>query len=89
MVAGRGWVAVTRDGRIRYSPLALTALMDSGACLFVIVGKLNAEETSSVFLRYRKKVERLAAAEKAAFIAKIRRDGVKMWLRHKTWTRGC
>ncbi len=31
VVARRGWLAVTRDGRIRYSRLALTALMSSGA----------------------------------------------------------
>jgi hypothetical protein len=30
-----GWVAVTRDGRIRYSPLALEALMNAGTQLFV------------------------------------------------------
>lgn len=87
VVAGRSWVAVTRDARIRYSPLALTALMNSGARLFVIVGRLNARETAELFLRYHQKVERLAAAEKGAFIAKIRRDGVKMWLRHQTWAR--
>lgn len=87
VVAGRGWVAVTRDARIRYSPLALMALMNSGARLFVIVGKLNAADTAELFLTYRKKVARLAEAENAAFIAKIRRDGVRMWLRHKTWAR--
>jgi PIN like domain len=85
IVASRGWVAVTRDGRIRYSPLALAALMNSGARLFVIVGKLKAAETAEVFLRHRKKVERVVAAETAAFIAKIRRDGVTIWLRHKAW----
>lgn len=87
VVARHGWVAVTRDGRIRYSPLALAALMTSGARLFVIVGKLTADETAAVFLRQRKKIERLIARNPAAFIAKIRRDGVTVWLGHKEWSR--
>jgi hypothetical protein len=87
-VARKGWLAVTRDARIRYSPLALTALMTSGARLFVIVGKLTAAETAEVFLRRRRKIERLADAEKGAFIAKVRRDGVTMWQSHTQWERG-
>jgi hypothetical protein len=31
VVAQRGWIAVTRDGRIRYSPLALSVLMEVDA----------------------------------------------------------
>ena len=87
VVASRGWLAVTRDARIRYSPLALTALMTSGARLFVIVGKLTAAEATKVFLDRRKTVESLASTEKAAFIAKIRRDGVHIWLRYVDWAR--
>jgi len=37
-VGVNGWLAITRDGRIRYSPLALRVLMQSGARLFVLVG---------------------------------------------------
>jgi PIN like domain len=29
-IGRRGWIAVTRDARIRYSPLALSVLMSSG-----------------------------------------------------------
>src|SRR5450759_2866678 len=35
VVAQRGWIAVTRDGRIRYSPLALSVLMEVDARLLV------------------------------------------------------
>ncbi len=87
VVASRGWLVVTRDKRMRYSPLALMALMTSGARLFVIVGKLTAAEALDVFRGHRKKVESLARTEKAAFIAKIRRDGVHIWLRHVDWAR--
>jgi hypothetical protein len=87
VVASHRWLAVTRDARIRYSPLALNALMTSGARLFVIVGKLTAAESAAVFLNRRKKIERLAASELAAFIAKVRRDSVHVWLDHATWAR--
>lgn len=86
-VASRGWLAVTRDARIRYSPLALTALMTSGARLFVIVGKLTAAEAIKVFLERRTQIELLARDEQAAFIAKVRRDGVHMWQRYSDWVR--
>jgi hypothetical protein len=84
-VASRGWLAVTRDARIRYSPLALTALMTSGARLFVIVGKLTAAEAIKVFLDHRTQIELLARDEQAAFIAKVRRDGVHIWQRFRDW----
>jgi hypothetical protein len=84
-IGRRGWVAVSRDARIRYSPLALNVLMTSGARLFVIVGKLTTDEAAELFLRSRKEIERLLRKEKQPFIAKIRRDGVHIWLRHQNW----
>jgi hypothetical protein len=47
-IGRRGWTAVTRDARIRYSPLALSVLMESGAQLFVLVGKLTTAEAEIV-----------------------------------------
>ena len=78
-VARRGWVAITRDGRIRYSPLALAVLQKSGARLFVIVGKLTTDEAIAVFLRLRDEIAAYAQSQSGAFIAKIRRDGVHAW----------
>ncbi len=80
-VATRGWVAITRDARIRYSPIALAALRDSGAKLFVLVGKLTTEEAVDVFLRLREQISSRATREPGPFIAKIRRDGVYVWLK--------
>jgi hypothetical protein len=42
-----GWVALSRDARIRYSPLALNVLMEKGTQLFVLVGKLTTDATAS------------------------------------------
>lgn len=82
------WVAVTRDKRIRYSPLALSVLMQSGTQLFVLVGKLTSSEAADTFLRWRERISATALGEDGAFIAKIRRDGVHMWLREREWRRG-
>jgi len=84
-VGRRGWVAVTRDARIRYSPLALETLMSSGARLFAIVGRLTTDEAAEVFLRQRHRIERLLQKETEAFIGKVRRDGVKVWLSKRGW----
>jgi hypothetical protein len=86
-VGGRGWVAVTRDWRIRYSPLALETLMTSGAKLFVIVGRLTTDEAAAVFLQQRKRIERALRKESEAFVGKIRRDAVEIWLRKRDWRR--
>lgn len=87
-IGRRGWVAVTRDKRIRYSPLALETLMTSGARLFVIVGRLTNEEAAGIFIQQLKKVENLLREESRPFIAKIRRDAVEVWLRKKAWRSG-
>jgi len=83
----RGWVAVTRDGRIRYSPLALEAMMSAGTQLFVIVGKLTNDDAAAVFIDRRKQIQALLAKDQDAFIAKVRRDGVFTWLRYASWKR--
>jgi len=86
-IGRRGWVAVTRDARIRYSPLALSVLMSSRAQLFVLVGKLTTAQAAQTFLKWRQKVISTSLNENGAFIAKIRRDGVFMWLREEEWRR--
>jgi hypothetical protein len=86
-VGRRGWIAVTRDARIRYSPLALGILMQSKTQLFVLVGKLTTRQAAELFLRWRGKIVETALVESGAFIAKIRRDGVYVWLREREWRR--
>ena len=86
-IGRRGWIALSRDARIRYSPLALQTLMESGARLFVIVGRLTTDQAAELFLRRRKQIEKLLQRETRPFIAKIRRDGILVWLRKKEWER--
>jgi len=82
-VGRRGWVAITRDKRIRYSPLALETLMQSRARLFVIVGRLTTEDAAAVFIRHQRRIEALLRKESKPFIGKIKRESVEMWLRMK------
>jgi len=84
-VGEKGWLAITRDARIRYSPLALRTLMESGAKLFILVGKLSTAECAGLINHHRRRIESLAASEPGAFIAKIRRDGIHLWTNRKTW----
>jgi len=87
-IGRRGWIAVTRDARIRYSPLALSVLMEFGTQLFVLVGKLTTAEAAETFLKWRERIAETVAGERGPFIAKIRRDGVHIWLRRKDWRSG-
>jgi hypothetical protein len=84
-IGRRGWIAVSRDARIRYSPLALSVLMESGTRLFVLVGKLTTTEAAETFLKWRERIVEAVVSERGPFIAKIRRDGVYIWLRRKDW----
>ena len=86
-VGRRGWVAITRDARIRYSPMALETLMTSGARLLVIVGRLTTDEAADSFIRQRNRVARLLRRESKPFIAKVRRDSVEFWMRKSDWRR--
>ena len=38
-IGNRGWVAITRDQRIRYKPNELQSVIDARATLLILVGK--------------------------------------------------
>src|SRR5450631_1304926 len=60
-IGRRGWIAVSRDARIRYSPLAHSVLMECGTNLFVLVGKLTTAEAAEAFLKWREKIAETVA----------------------------
>lgn len=84
-ITRRGWVAVTRDQRINYSPLAKSVMMEAGARLFVLVGNMTVAEAATNFLRWQGPIEALALLEFEGFIAKVRRDGIHVWVRRVEW----
>jgi hypothetical protein len=61
--------------------------MESGTRLFVLVGKLKTTEAAELFLKWRAQIVSTSLEESGAFIAKVRRDGVHVWLREQDWRR--
>jgi hypothetical protein len=62
--------------------------MEFGTQLFVLVGNLTTAEAAETFLKWREKIASTVVSERGPFIAKIRRDGVHIWLRRKDWRSG-
>ena len=69
--------------RLRAAGVRVETLMESGARLFVIVGRLTTEQAAATFLRQQKRIERMLRKESKPFIGKIRRDTVEVWLRSR------
>jgi hypothetical protein len=61
--------------------------MESGTSLFVLVGKLRTTEAAQLFLKWHAQIVSTSLGEPGAFIAKVRRDGVYVWLREQEWRR--
>jgi hypothetical protein len=55
--------------------------------LFVLVGKLSTTAAAGLFLKWRAQIVSISLEEGGAFIAKVRRDGVYVWLREQEWRR--
>lgn len=87
-VATRGWVVLTRDRRIRYNPIALSAAMHAGARVLILVGKnLTHARLAEVFIDALPRVRRLLMRQQEPFLGKIRRDAVEVWVTKSQWER--
>ena len=73
VVGGRGWLALTHDGRIRYKPNELAAVVRHRVALFVIVGEAPYPQLARSFVRTAARVEAFAAGRKPPYIAKVYR----------------
>ena len=81
-VAGRGWIVLAKDYRIRYRELALRAIRRAGACVFVLKrsADLRADEMAAIFVNALPGIYRAADGEPPPFIAKVGKDGsVAVW----------
>ena len=74
--ARRGWIGLTHDARIRYTPTEKAAVLHSGLRLFVLVGKAPVAELAQNFVNTRHLVEAYAARP-APFIARVYRPSPK------------
>lgn len=72
-VGRRGWIALTRDRRIRYKPNQLAAVMRNGVALLVIVGKAPLPDLARSFLSTLPRIEDFLRRQRAPLIAKVYR----------------
>lgn len=72
-VARRGWVALTHNGRIRYTPNERDAVMEAGLPLLVVVGRAPLPLLAESLVRTMPRVESFLARHQPPFIAKVYR----------------
>jgi predicted nuclease of predicted toxin-antitoxin system len=72
----RGWVVLTKDRRLRYRPLEISALRSSRARVFILVaGNLRGSEIALVLTTAVPKMLKLLAARPGPFVARITKSG--------------
>jgi hypothetical protein len=99
-VGERGWIAISRNFRIRYQPNERDAVMRAGTGLLIVVGKAPHQELAENFVATIRKIERFLQVNRASFIARIygpspeqisrgsRKSGrVELWLSYNDWRR--
>jgi hypothetical protein len=96
-VAARGWIPITKDDRIRYSPLAKAVIMEMGVQLFVCIGDWPHVQLAENLVNSLARVERHLQKERQPFIARVymaksedrfskgKGGEVKLWLTHAQW----
>lgn len=71
-----GWIVLSRDARIRYSPLAKSVCASAGVALFLLTGgNLTGEAEAAVVARALPRLLRLAARTRPPYIANVRSSG--------------
>ena len=72
-VGRRGWVAVTHDGRIRYKPNELAAVVRHKVALIVVIGKLPYPLLAHSFVATWARIDSFLDIHTPPFIAKVYR----------------
>ncbi len=70
-VGKQGWIAITHDRTIRYTPEAVDALMEAGTKTLVLIGKHPHPKLADSFLRALPQIKRLIKKHDEPFIAKV------------------
>ena len=72
----QGWLVLTKDKRIRYRRPEFAAVKQARVRLFVLTaGQITAVEMADIFVKARKKMERLAIKHDEPFIARVTKAG--------------
>ncbi len=75
-VGQRGWIAITKDARIRYNPLEIESLRNAGVGAFVLSSdNLTAPQIAAALVAAFPKMEEFVLVHSKPFIAKFYRDG--------------
>lgn len=72
-VGQHGWTVVTHDGRIRYKPNELAAVVQHRVALLVVIGKLPYPQLARNFVATLPRIEAFLTAHSPPFIAKVYR----------------
>ena len=72
-IGKRGWIAVTHDGRIRYKPNELAAVMQNRVALLVVVGHAPFPELARHFVATKSRILGFVERHEPPYIAKVYR----------------
>lgn len=72
-VGRRGWIAITHNSRIRYTPNELASVMENGVALLVVVGSVPYPELARSFANTRSQIETFLDNHTPPLIAKVYR----------------
>lgn len=72
-----GWLAVTHDGRIRYKPNELAAVVTHRVALFVVVGHAPYPLLARNFVHTLERITAFAESHQPPYIAKVYRPNAK------------
>jgi predicted nuclease of predicted toxin-antitoxin system len=76
-VSKRSWIVLTKDQRLRYRPLEISALRDSGARVFVLIaGNLRGSEIADIFEAALPRIQRILATRVGPFLARISKNAL-------------
>ena len=73
VIGQRGWIAITHDGRIRYKPNELTAVVEHNVALLVVIGQLPYPKLAQSFVATQNRISRFLDQHRPPFIAKVYR----------------
>jgi len=72
----RGWVVLTKDQKLRYRPLEVSALRASKARVFVLTaGNLRGVEIAAVFLAALPQICKVLESHPGPFVARVSKSG--------------
>ena len=75
-VGNNGWVVLTKDRRIRYRELELTALLNAGVGAFILTaGNLKGEEMARIFVKALPAMNKFLTKHDRPFIANLTSSG--------------